>query len=706
MKIFFVVIPVFVTQILFGGPDERAAEIQAEMWKEAGKAFAVKDIPEKWKGKSAVIISQLNKFEYRKAVMAKNILSNKYSHYRLKLNDQNAVKKYSEMNYDESDSYSRIYVGYKVVKPSGKEEIVDLSKAVKMERSRNGRKQSYNKIAIPGLEPGDILDYYYCEESSTQITSVLHFFDPVIHSLPREYPMMSYKLQFRASRKCYINLKSLNGAPAVKLVANEDEDEQFYTFEGGELESSDDQRWTYPYRDLPTIKFRAAFASSTSAVNYLDVLIGEQKIAKTEVTKVELQQLTASLLRGTYLESTYLQKYDKTNLKSVIDNFEIASRAYYFLRNEIKVKTEERDNWEGNQNYPVSEIKFIGIFNTYLKKRKIPHDIIVAAPRNISTIQNVIMENELEWLIRVKKGKDFLYFSAFDVNSIPGKVNVMLEGTEAYALDGLVDPDKWNGQKITIPVSSATDNLDGTTITAQITEDMAKVKLIVNRSLLGKNKDYYQDALLDYYDIEKEEKGTFKMEEVSLKKADLALKKAYVDKRQEQKSETLKEMTESDYEFKTNEPGNLKIEQTGRWAKTSALQYGFTFDTEDLIKKAGPNYIIDIGKLIEGQVKIEGEELERTTNIYFDNARSFTTKISLDIPNGYDVEGLENLNQKVENQFGGFNSSAKVESGKVVIETKKHYDVNFVPQKEWLSIVSFLNAAFNFSEQKLLLKKK
>jgi hypothetical protein len=61
---------------------------------------------------------------------------------------------------------------------------------------------------------------------------------------------------------------------------------------------------------------------------------------------------------------------------------------------------------------------------------------------------------------------------------------------------------------------------------------------------------------------------------------------------------------------------------------------------------------------------------------------------------------------KVENKWGGFTSTAKEENGKIVIESNKHYDVNFVPKDEWPKVIEFLNAAYQLTEQKILLKKK
>ena len=70
---------------------DRAAEIRAEMWGTDDKTFSLTDVPHQWTGKSAVYLAKLNRFEFRKAVMASYVRRNQYNHYRIKLLDQNAI---------------------------------------------------------------------------------------------------------------------------------------------------------------------------------------------------------------------------------------------------------------------------------------------------------------------------------------------------------------------------------------------------------------------------------------------------------------------------------------------------------------------------------------------------------------------------------------------------------------------------------------
>jgi hypothetical protein len=707
-RFIFIFISMMVTSFAFA--TDRAEELRTEMWNATDKNFKATSIPSKWDNKSAVILAQLNRFEYRKGFLSSSLYQNEYRHYRIKLIDKNAVNKYTEMSYRSNNDigleHVKVYAGFKIIKANGKELIVDLSNAVTMEKVVNGRTVSYNKIAIANLESGDILDYYICEESTISSNNVLHFFDPVIYSLPQEYPLIYHKLQFRAERRCFINLRSLNGAPELKLIADDANEEVYYTLEQSELEGIESQRWMYPYRELPSIKFRAAYASG-KAMRAFDVLLGKPGVVKSSVTKQEVEDLAGTMLATSY-DVKSLSKYAKKKLKGIKDPFEIATQTYYYYRNSYLFDESESNLVEGKSWPFISEIKFVDVFSTFLTLKNIPHDIVIAVPRNIAALDDLLMEQEIEWLIRVKKNDQYLYLSPFSINAVAGEMNVRLEGTDAYALDGLLSPRKWDAKRITLPKTSSAVNSSDAAIQVDLT-DLNNIKVNVKKSVSGNNKLSDQYNLLDVYDFEKEERSKFKMGEsftgyLNRKKL-LAMKTAYLANRDELRQKTLKEDLETNFDLKIKEVGKLVIEQTGRYNTNPALVYSFNFETEDLAKKAGPNFLIDIGKLIEQQTSLEKEELTRKHNVYFDNARSFKYTITLDVPKGYVVQGLEKLNQRVENKFGGFTSTAKQANGKVTIETNKHFDVDYVSAANWPEIVNFLNAAQNFSEQKLLLKK-
>ena len=696
--------------------NDREAEIRTLMWGGANPDFNVTNVPKKWANESAVIIAQLNSFEYKKAVIINEVHFNKNSHYRIKLIDKNAVNKYAEISFSNGDGRKyQVYTGFKVIKPDGKEIIIDPSSAVQMDRKENGKQKSYKKLAIPNLEPGDILDYYISEEKIIQPVSKIYYFKPVLFHLYHQYPVMKQKLQFDVQRRCFISLRSLNEAPELKLEVDEENDRQRYFLEDTDREAVKDLRWFFSYRELPSIKFRAAYASG-QALRQNDVLLGEPGVVKSSVSKKELAEFVSFLLVNTYTESKDIMKYVKRNADKQASNFEIAKMAYYYWRNKSLQSDEittiaDKSQW--NQYVTSSkdtDFQFVDRFSGFLAASGIPYDIVIVIPRNVSSLDDLLLEHELKYLIRVKQDNEYLYLSPINNFKLPGEINTMLEGADAYVVDGLAKYKNWAPERIKIPVSREDDNATFGLINVAITEGFNAANLKVQNRISGHAKLYYQYWLLDFYDYEDEERSNYEMSEsftgtLWMKKKLLNLKQSYLSNRDNSKNKFLKSVVDEDYDFKTTSVSNLNIEKTGRYESDADMVYGFDMSTEDLISKVGRNYLLDIGKLIKEQVKINDDEMQREYGVYMSSPRSFKYKIVVDIPEGYSVQGLDKLNQNIENVQGGFTSNARIDGNKIVIDTYKHYNSCHASKDEWPLIVEFLNAAYNFTEQKILFKK-
>ncbi|MBK8953233.1 MAG: hypothetical protein IPM85_14165 [Chitinophagaceae bacterium] len=60
----------------------------------------------------------------------------------------------------------------------------------------------------------------------------------------------------------------------------------------------------------------------------------------------------------------------------------------------------------------------------------------------------------------------------------------------------------------------------------------------------------------------------------------------------------------------------------------------------------------------------------------------------------------------LENEVGTFAVQASVEGNTLNILVKKHYKNGTVKKEDWSKLVAMLDAAFNFSQKKVLLKKQ
>lgn len=85
--------------------------------------------------------------------------------------------------------------------------------------------------------------------------------------------------------------------------------------------------------------------------------------------------------------------------------------------------------------------------------------------------------------------------------------------------------------------------------------------------------------------------------------------------------------------------------------------------------------------------------------------RSFNYQITLNIPDGYTVAGLDKLNKSVDNETGAFISTAKLEGNQLIIKTSKQYKNYYEPNSNWNKMILFLDEANQFTNEKILLKK-
>ncbi len=137
------------------------------------------------------------------------------------------------------------------------------------------------------------------------------------------------------------------------------------------------------------------------------------------------------------------------------------------------------------------------------------------------------------------------------------------------------------------------------------------------------------------------------------------------------------------------------------------LQFKEKFSLKKLISKAGKNYIFEAGKLIGGQIKLEpGEMKERQTDIYIPAAREIENSITVNIPAGFTVDGLQELNMNIDNSSGTFISKATITDNSLLITTKKIYKNNFDKKEAWQNYIAFLEPAYKHSQAKVVLKKK
>ena len=698
---------------------QKKEEIKDFFWGQNDKFKKANTIPEKWKGESGVMILKYEYYDFHNSGSSVTYTSS--IRKRIKLQDEAAVKEFSEFAFRQKFYSNRGYswrqgknfVGVKVIKPTGKEVEIDTEKETKT-------LDNSSKLAIPGLEIGDIIDYYYYSVEFFA-TSYISTFDPVETTLSDVYPIMDYQLDFETENDFFVNFNTYNKAPELKEIPVDKFNSRKYELRAKDLEKNEFPRWFHPLVELPSYKMQVVFCKSKSDAKDAYCFLSEkEKIIKEVVTKEDIfehydKRFVAD--GDIDLEKKFLEDKNFATDEEKIREVYYLARHHYFTRYiEAQVIEKAKIFYPLFQYYQSgiyfnTEARFISHFMKFLKKINIEYDVIIATARENGSIDDLLLAQNVKVLLRVNTAKP-IYLEYFSPFSSVEQFDSDIENSQAYVLQFSKGKRVVDAEKVTLPASTFNDNVSSIITNVSFNEDFTALKAKRLSSFIGHFKESEQSDKMYYFDYIKEDytkygtQGPIEMVRNKKDNAKYTLEyNALLDKYKEKQKEELKKTLNDDLGFDVDN-NTFEIKSTGRFGSKSPFVYDQSFDIKNnLIKKAGENYILEVGKLLSSQIEIDKKEKDRKNNVYLTFPRTFENEITVDIPAGYSVSGIEKLNKKIENETGSFVSSAAISGTKLVIKCKKKYNNYFEPNKNWSKMIDFLDGAYQFTQEKVLFKK-
>ena len=701
--------------------------------------FEVLEAPSEWKDESAVILCQKTYISFLGDKRRKGTKTKGITRKRVLIQDQTALDDYSEYHYQSSDA-----VGLFVIKADGKKEEIDISKAVKVEtdvpRSYASSYQSsdYYKIAIPNLAIGDILDYFkvFTEEYTSDVN--------IIAPISSSYPIKYQELIFDVEKRWKFRYNSFNGSPdfVQKMAGGLDGkgrksvDVTRFVIKDEMRTTYKEVRWDYENLTEPIIKIMASPIQK-------GVKVSKKKKQVQKGTSIDdlfkpvtdLKNLPPIVSSRGYSSGVYtLGRYLKDLNFSGDSDKEVASKIYYALRlgfihqmanysvtptssNKRSIQEADSKRYKKllapDQYYKMTDNYFAYYFKQQLKEERITSHYVVAVPRYYGDLESVVLDREV--VIGVYIPTADKYYWPFDNYSSAGEMDYRLFNVPVYHADKIshINP----GKEMT-PTSKPRNNTYINNINLKIKGDNNDLEFEHEVIFRGAYKQRYFGLMLyqEKYVDEDDERIALGKIKIAQKKIDQKANKKKRKKNKiseedlaeinselsEQKKGNIKDWIRQDYD--TEEIKEFKVLSNGRF--DDELKAHIKYDAKDYIKKAKPNLIFDIGKMIGGQIELDEDDLkERTKDAEINYAKTIENDITLELPEGYKAEGIENLNMSVENDFGVFISEAKMEDNKLKVNTMKIYKKQTVPAKEWPKMIEMLELAFKFSQQKIILKK-
>ncbi|MBI2731368.1 MAG: DUF3857 domain-containing protein [Sphingobacteriales bacterium] len=695
--------------------------------------FKPNSIPDKWKTEAGVIIAQKTTMLYdKKGEAGKALLLGFFmqggptgkiiilerERRKIMLNDKFSVDLFSELYFrigDKNDGF-----GARVIHKDGKIENIDLSKGVKVEdindvpsrfrsyTEKGGWGGFYNKntgfykIPVAGLQPGDIIEYAYQVFNNIEGLGSTPFieFSPVYFTCNREFSVMKQKFIVQTDNSTFLNSKAVNGAPEFKEL--DGADYNTYAWEDANREVVKDTRFVNEYLVLPLVKFQVVYSAKEDASN---LFIGDRGELKTSISPEELA--------------------NKVN--NIYNRYKAGSSVFYFFKNrtidntekqidkllkDISAETQKEDKYVGTLYYVFRHVAafdngihssyFAYLFKKKLDERKIGCDIVITAPNTITDFKDIIFKEELEWLVRVKN-KFIFNFSPY---SNTYDLSTYGQGNKAYVVMTGKNP---TAEAITLPVSQATDNISDFQTEASFDPAFENLTVTTTRTFRGNTKIEYAPAALAYTNVFEEDYKSYNGPSEIANLSDRQMEEYYRIKTEQQKNWKelkpllMKKQVEAEYP-KVIKYNYFRLMSDGRSVKKQDLKYMESYVLGDFTKKAGKAILAAIPSLIEGQLQIKQDERQRTYDIDVRIPRTLTWTINFTIPAGYTAEGLEYLNNSIDNETGSFISSAKSENGKVILSVKKVYKQKNISKDMWPKMLEWIDAAYNFSQKKIALK--
>lgn len=726
-------------------------EMNTKVFGTADPYFKNNTIPDEYKNESAVVIAQKHtlesdsKFKYRIGFFAAT--GAKFYFFdifrkKIMINDQSALKEFSELTFTklQSKNWSPLgklkdytFINIRIIKPNGTTKTIDVDEsAVTLKDAKDEKK---NKIAIPDLGVGDILDYYVAnyyqaEESSRTI--------PLFYVLGDDYPILNYVISLQFDSRIAAEYQCINGAPDFKISPDEQGGGNVLNMAVTNVPKIKGLMWHSAYRQLPIIRIDYV-KGKISRAGMPD--IKEGKVEKASSSYADLMEkdmaeaMDAASLNGAVrtkaykLEKSdarsrwkdYIAKYPGANKPDSIAAFIFRYLGWADFMSGFSLQTDYNNGYRYAETY--RQLERIAKFATImLLEFKQDVDLIIVAGKNSYTRDNVFKVADLSVLVRVN-GTTPQYFSFGDNFDNPNTIPYYLQGEKAkvYPFDTkqliggklLIVRAKGN-EIITLPETGHKDNSESQIITASLdATDPQLIQVRRKQGSKGSLKKNEQAALTIFEEVatgmgsavaitddlitQNNNRGKWAKKETE--ELQTLLQKARTKHKEDFENEI-----ERAYDVKAKEVKSYKIINLGL-TKDSPFEFEEEFIMEGWVKKAGNNYIVDMGKMIASQLSVDKDQRQRIKDVYMPYPRSFSYHIEFALPPGYSAEGIDKLNLAAENETGGFKSVAKLEGSKIVIDINKYYNHSFEQAAKWPLLLSFIDKALEFNQQKILLKK-
>ena len=682
-----------------------AQKVRQEVWSSTPTDFQKRTVPDRYKNASAVILSyyrELSTDYYRKATadlvlnlrLTRQIDCTDMERMLIQINDKKALKDYSEFTFKTKSRKwtwgyhhkTQTVLGIRVIKKNGNVQEVSLDDYVDVKEGKNDKDLS-QKIAVPGLEVGDCIDVFSLDQIDTQEQQL----DPFYFVLRQDEPVLYTKVHCVLDQSLATVYRTMNGAPDFTQTTDKDKNAVLDMV----MDKPVDAESSIWYNSLEQSPFIEMYITPTKAKVAVVEKAMRQKGVRgnpdvTPILQDDWKLLKSYVSKGGYspagLPSTYKSVF-KSAKKEGMSAEEKADRIYSF-------------------EY-VSSGSSQRAFNTvanYLRKLGVEIEMGITTPFGALPVDKLINYNSTSWFFRLK-GTDVYYFPG-TYPKVASEIPYIYQGRKAYMQD--------SEEQITIPVSQAEDNksvndmvvkLDGTKLDISRKVTYSGEQKMYGQSLVSPDNTLFGSSQLEAYwrYLKYDDKDPYSC---YTKKESAELKGAF-NEYQKNAIDPFKAEISSYHDGDPVQVGGYGVDCVGIRRDSSNFVYHVDYVMDGMVKRAGNNYLLSVGKLIGSSLKLEGKDRERIDDVWRKMAFVDEWNIEIPLPQGYKVsaEALKKIETSVANECGEFTVKATAGNESVKVYVRKCFAHRVEPVSNWSKLLALVDACSAFADKQMVIAK-
>lgn len=682
-----------------------AQKVRQEVWSSTPADFQKRTVPDRYKNASAVILSyyrELSTDYYRKATadlvlnlrLTRQIDCTDMERMLIQINDKKALKDYSEFTFKTKSRKwtwgyhhkTQTVLGIRVIKKNGNVQEVSLDDYVDVKEGKNDKDLS-QKIAVPGLEVGDCIDVFSLDQIDTQEQQL----DPFYFVLRQDEPVLYTKVHCVLDQSLATVYRTMNGAPDFTQTTDKDKNAVLDMV----MDKPVDAESSIWYNSLEQSPFIEMYITPTKAKVAVVEKAMRQKGVRgnpdvTPILRDDWKLLKSYVSKGGYspagLPSTYKSVF-KSAKKEGMSAEEKADRIYSF----------EYVSGGASQR----------VFNTvanYLRKLGVEIEMGITTPFGALPVDKLINYNSTSWFFRLK-GTDVYYFPG-TYPKVASEIPYIYQGRKAYMQD--------SEEQITIPVSQAEDNksvndmvvkLDGTKLDISRKVTYSGEQKMYGQSLVSPDNTLFGSSQLEAYwrYLKYDDKDPYSC---YTKKESAELKGAF-NEYQKNAIDPFKAEISSYHDGDPVQVGGYGVDCVGIRRDSSNFVYHVDYVMDGMVKRAGNNYLLSVGKLIGSSLKLEGKDRERIDDVWRKMAFVDEWNIEIPLPQGYKVsaEALKKIETSVANECGEFTVKATAGNESVKVYVRKCFAHRVEPVSNWSKLLALVDACSAFTDKQMVIAK-